>query len=291
MTDWLAHFGPEFDRDFYRGAYPDVRIFIPDQLHLHYEMYGRTEGRMGSPWQGREAFRRAIAHAEHALEIGPFHAPLLNPGPNVRFLDVFDTETLRAKGLELGLDIARIPPIDYVSPGSDLDMVDDTFDLIVSSHSIEHQTDLVRHLQSVESRLRPGGAYAMLVPDCRYCFDHFRPPSNVAQVLEAYRENRRVHSFAKVVEHAAFTTHNDSARHWAGDHGELAVTVDKIRTGMAQFDDADGSYIDVHNWQFTAQSFRAIVDALNGLGLTGLTAARVYDTPYGANEFSAVLIR
>jgi len=136
MVNWLEHFAPEFEPEFYGAVYPDLRGFDPQQLFEHYEQWGRAQGRQASRSQGRGPLSQAIQHAERALEIGPFHNPLLEPGPNTFFLDVFDTETLKVKGLELGLDISRVPPIDFVSPGSDLDAVDGEFDLILSSHSL-----------------------------------------------------------------------------------------------------------------------------------------------------------
>jgi hypothetical protein len=47
---------PEFDAEFYRGAYPDLSNFTDVQLEAHYRQYGASEGRLelGSRiWTGR----------------------------------------------------------------------------------------------------------------------------------------------------------------------------------------------------------------------------------------------
>ncbi len=58
---------------------------------------------------------------------------------------------------------------------------------------------------------------------------------------------------------------------------------------MAEHEAARGGYVDVHAWQFTPATFREVMGALAAIGLVGLTCERVYDTPFGSNEFTAVL--
>ena len=160
----------------------------------------------------RNAFVSLIPHTHSVLEIGPFAQPVLR-GPHVRYVDVLSTEDLRKRAQSLGMDETKVPTISWVSNGSDLSVVNDTFDAVVSSHAIEHQPDFVRHLNQVAHLLKPNGRYYLLVPDHRYCFDHFLTPSTIAQVLGAHLEYRKVHSLSSVVEHRALTTHNDPARY------------------------------------------------------------------------------
>ena len=63
--------------------------------------------------------------------------------------------------------------------------------LQVSSHCIEHQIELVRHLKAVSRLLSPLGVYLMLVPDYCFCFDHFQTASTSIDCVlagEIYRE-------------------------------------------------------------------------------------------------------
>lgn len=62
-----------------------------------------------------------------------------------------------------------------------------------------------------------------------------------------------------------------------------------IRQAMDEYEAAKGSYIDVHAWQFTPESFESNVNALSQLGLIRLHAEQIYPTKQGHNEFCAVL--
>ncbi len=57
----------------------------------------------------------------------------------------------------MALDAHRTPKIEYLSPTGDLTIVNRRFHAVLSSHCIEHQPDLIRHLQHVAALLDPGG--------------------------------------------------------------------------------------------------------------------------------------
>lgn len=162
----------------------------------------------------------------------------------------------------------------------------------MSSHSIEHQPDLIKHLIDVCDLLEPGGRYFLIVPDKRYCFDHYLPDTTVADIIEAHTERRRTHRIGNVIEHRALTTHNDTARHWQFDHADRDYAdniASRTRQALREFKEADGAYIDVHAWKFTPIVFRQVITQLTELGLINLFTERVYHTPHGRNEFTAVL--
>ncbi len=278
---------PAFDVQYYLENNPDLSLSSMEAAG-HYSSAGRAEGRVASPLALRENLIALIDDGRSALEIGPFCQPLLT-GANIAYMDVLDAEQLRARALEIGLDPSRCPEkIDYVGG---LDRVARRFDAVISSHAIEHQPDLVHHLAEIERVLSPDGMFCLIIPDKRYCFDHYIAETTIAGVLQANRERRRSHSLESVIEHVALTTHNDPVRHWAGDHGPPVPPdrAERIRNAITSFDESAGNYIDVHAWYFTPDSFRSVVDGLTALGLTGLEVAEVYDTANGRNEFCAVL--
>ncbi len=73
-----------------------------------------------------------------------------------------------------------LPNIHFVSPTGNLEIVNECFDVVLNSHCIEYQPNLITHLNHIESILNPGGYYFVLEPDKRYCFDHFIPESSLA---------------------------------------------------------------------------------------------------------------
>ena len=292
LRNWVTpgELPPEFDDDFYRLLHDDLWSFSNQQRRHHYEKWGRGEGRLASPAAQRRGFIHAIPRTGALLEIGPFNRPSL-VGGNVKYFDVLDQTSLIKRANDIGIASADCPNVDFVSSTGDLSIVHEKFDVAFSSHCIEHQADIIRHLNNVSSILNDGGIYYLAVPDKRYCFDHFIEPSRTIEMIVAYKEQRNIHTFKSVYEHSVLTTHNDPERHWQGDSedprlGDRAARADYA---MRRFAEANGSYIDVHAWQFTPDTFRNCMNDLCEQGLSTLRPLRVYDTPYGHNEFMAAL--
>ncbi|CAN5288769.1 hypothetical protein BH10PSE4_BH10PSE4_08780 [soil metagenome] len=280
-------FPPEFSPEFLRALYPDLAGFDDAQMREHYLAHGQAEGRTSSPAATREGLLALIDPDAEILEIGPSWGPVFK-GLNVRYLDILTTEQLRARAREHGVDEALCPTIDYTQG---LTAVDRQFDVVFSSHNIEHQPDLVRHIREAAAVLRPGGVYVLLVPDKRFCFDHFLPVTTIAEVLEGYMEGRTRHAARHVLEHIALTAHNETGAHWGGEHGAspFDAPAGRLKLAMEMMESRSGDYIDVHAWKFTPEVFRGVFAALVALELVPVDVLRVYDTPQGRNEFGVVL--
>jgi SAM-dependent methyltransferase len=275
--------------DAYRRFNPDLAGLPDPELVKHYIVHGEREGRRSNALGSRADFAALVPPGAEALEIGPFNNPLLC-GERVRYFDVLTRAGLIERAQQMGLPPERTPEIDYVSTDGDLTVVDAVFDVVLSSHSIEHQTDLIAHLNTVARLLHEGGRYFVLAPDKRYCFDHYMNPSSLADVLEAHYERRTRHTLANVLSNGALSTHNDTGRHWAGDHGKYLENLRaRYEATLTEYDRRKETYIDVHGWFFTPASFKAIVLALQTLGHTSFEIERIYPTRFNANEFWAVL--
>jgi SAM-dependent methyltransferase len=281
---------PELDLEYYRQNNADLASLSEAALTAHYATFGGKEGRASSSLARRVGFVRFVQEHPSILEIGPFTTPTLR-GSNVKYFDLMDQGSLLERAARIGHPVTDVPHIDYVSPTGDLEVVKQTFDVVFSSHCIEHQPNLVQHLNSVARLLRPNGLYALVVPDKRFMFDHYVAESTIADVVEAHWEGRAVHRLASVIEHRAFVTHNDPVRHWVGDHGEPrnAHSVAPVLAAMREHDAAAGGYVDVHAWQFTPTNFRRIIEQIFDLGLSPLRVARVWETPRPEMEFCAIL--
>jgi SAM-dependent methyltransferase len=279
-----------FDGEEYRLANPDLFQLSNTELIEHYRAFGEAEGRRANGLLSREAFAALVSPDAYALEIGPYYSPLLR-GPNMKYFDVLTRSAMIERAEREGFDGSGAPEVDFVSPEIDLSIVGESaFDAVLSSHSLEHQPDLIAHLKDVERALRPGGRYFAIVPDKRYCFDHFNAESDIAEIVEAYVERRRVHTLANVLRLSVMTTHNDSIRHWHGDHGTfLEASSSRLVAGLADYEGGEGGYVDVHAWYFTPPSARAIFATLYESGYTTLELERLYPTRYGALEFWMVL--
>ena len=281
----------EFDPRFYCKEYTEISGYDNLTARAHYNLYGIPEGRSGNAVKTRDDLIALIPKEASVLEIGPYFSPLMR-GANVRYFDVLDREQMRLRAASQGEADANPPDIDYVSPNGDLTIVKDRFDFAISSYCIEHQPDLIKHLNDVEKLLRPGGCYFVLAPDKRYCHDHFMAESTIAGVIDAHHSKRSTHPLRAVIEHIGLSAHNDQFRHWQGDHGEpLENYAERTKTAIAAFEGANGAYVDVHSWYFTPSSMRTIMSALNALEYCNLKLIRCYETRKWHNDFWAILQR
>lgn len=280
----------EFEASIYRDNCPDLKHLDDAEIQVHYRNCGKEEGRCASRVDSHEAFFGLLGKSESILEIGPLANPAVR-GKNVKYFDVVDTLALKEKARANGLNPNSCPEIDYVSDTGNLAVIDACFDIVISSHAIEHQPDFIRHLHGVARLLKPGGRYFLAVPDKRYCFDHFIPETGIADVLGAYARQARLHDAQNIVRHLISTTHNDAARHWRGDHGAPLWKSDArlLGTALTHVARTAGKYCDTHAWQFTPDSFREVMQVLSETSLSHFDVQRVYATTYGSLEFYAIL--
>lgn len=239
----------------------------------------------------RYRFSNLIDTTRDSLEIGPLNRPLIY-GPKVKYFDLMCKEDLQAKAALNGLNKDGVPTIHFYDSRGDLGVINETFENVISSHVIEHQPDLIEHLNQVSNLLRsPGSKYYLVIPDHRYCFDHFISPSNLSDMLDAHREKRNRPTLGKVFEHRALTAHNDPNLHWLGNHGE--VSLDELKSkwlsSISEFENSE--YVDVHCWQFTPGSFMHTIRVLRKLELIRLDIDAVWETEAGGIEFCATLIK
>src|SRR5580693_4824703 len=163
-----ARFPPVLDLDYYRSVNSDLTSFTDYELRSHFDHFGKTEGRAGSPQSFREQFLPLISQTVDTLEIGPYCGPQLR-GDKVRYFDIAGREALIEMAKQQQYPITEAPVIDYVSPTGDMGVINDQFDQVFSSHCVEHQSDLVRHFSEVSRILPEGGSYFLIVPDKRFC--------------------------------------------------------------------------------------------------------------------------
>jgi hypothetical protein len=225
IADLESIFTEELDTDFYRTSNPDLAHMSDDELGAHYESHGIAEGRLGHPIALRECVIDALASFPGSiLEIGPFYQPACS-GPNVRYFDVQDAAGLHEHAGKEGLSEERIPEvIHYVHESSDLSAIPETFDVVFSSHVIEHQPDLIHHLNGVNNILNDRGVYIAVIPDKRFCFDHFIPETSIGEIIEAHAQRRTRHTISAHIDAIMGVTHNDATAHWEGRHGERPLS-------------------------------------------------------------------
>ena len=214
---------------------------------------------------------------------------------NVKYLDILSSKELHSRAEKTGIPIGNIPHIHFVSKDGSLRAVEQNFDLIFSSHNLEHQPDIISHLNEAYSILNQNGAYRMIVPNCAYCFDACLPPSKISEIIWSNKLQLKTHTLAKVIEHRALTVHNDSLEHWkdtmSGKREYKRIDVNRVSASIQQFEEAMGSYIDVHSWQFMSHTSSDILTTLIELKLIKFKGVHCYGSVYGRNEFCVELLK
>lgn len=281
----------EFDPQFYRSGNPELAAYSDSALARHFVKYGQREGRLGSRRASKKNFIELVAAEESVLEIGPFTNPTIM-GENVKYFDLCDSAELARRAAAVGCVQGLTPDIHYVSSEGDLSVVTEKFSCVFSSHCIEHQPDLIRHLNQVENLLDRSGKYYLIVPDKRYCFDCVFDETTLDEIEQAHKEKRMRHSVQAIIEHRAYVSHNDPLRHWVGDHWDADYESKRerlIRAAEKELAAANGAYIDVHAWRFTPCSLLHILESLYDLNDTRMKPISVFNTPLGHLDFCAIL--
>jgi len=278
-------FSSNFDTLIYKNNNPDLFNFTDEQLLNHYAVSGKNEGRICNKITNRHDLIQSIDKNTSCLEIGPFDCPVLI-GPNIKYFDVLNKEELIERAIKCERNNNNVPYIDYVDNTGNLNIIDEKFDLILSCHSIEHQTNFIKHLTNVSGLLKNNGVYVVICPDKRYCFDHFIKETTIADIINMNYINNEKHTIKSVIEHRALTCHNDCVRHWNNDHG--SPNIENIKNAINEYETTEG-YIDVHSLQFTPESFQGIIDILKKNNFIDFYCERVYPTIRNSCEFYAVL--
>jgi 2-polyprenyl-3-methyl-5-hydroxy-6-metoxy-1,4-benzoquinol methylase len=201
------------------------------------------------------------------LEIGPSHNPVApkKKGFKVKTLDHLSAEELRKKYQGHAVNLNAIEEVDFIWSGEPLSQIvgHERFSWIIASHVIEHVPDFIAFLNECEILLDGKGCLSLAVPDKRYCFDHFREISSLAQIIDANREKRTMPSVGVAADYylhvikkgglIAFDSALKGNFEFIHDLSEAKAAMDSI---------SEGNYLDLHNWVFTPSSFRILIEDL-----------------------------
>ena len=223
------------------------------------------------------------------LEIGPFDRPavefLRGSAVSIDYADYLSTDDLVARARVIpGRNPETVPFVKYVLSNGGYQQINEKYDAVISQHCLEHQPDLIAHLQQVARLLHPHGLYICSIPDRRRCFDRYLAPTNLVNVLAAHIEGRQKPALESVLEHRCFTVQDWLA---APDPARQLPDNFRERLDRAAFEFQSESYVDVHCWKFTSESLRQILKCLVSLGfLPAPTKMRAYNL---GNEFAMAL--
>jgi len=253
-----------------KPAPPPTAVDQPSRLDVRRAFVFRTARRDGT-----------------VLEIGPAHNAILpkRDGFRTKTVDYLDRDGLVEKYRSFTqYDPNDIEEVDYViGVGEPMtNAIRDRFDLVLASHVLEHSLSVIDFINDCTSLLASGGVVSLIVPDHRYTFDRFRERSSIGRVIDAADADegrRRTHSVGTLAEFTLNAVKHRGATSWAAGHrGEYRFvhSPDEVRENIER---ARGpEYIDVHNWVFSPNHLRLLLEDLHGLGLISVREAAFQDT-------------
>jgi len=182
-----------------------------------------------------------------------------------------------------GYQVHAIEEVDFVWSGQrfvELCGKRKHYDWIIASHVIDHTPDLISFLNDCDELLKDEGVLSLVIPDKRYCFDHFRPITGLARIIDSHHGKNTIHTAGTVAEYFLSVVSRSGAIGWsAGSTGafQLVHSLDDARRGMSSVMN-DKAYLDVHAWCFVPHSFRLMIHDLHALGLIELKEVSFFAT-------------
>lgn len=203
------------------------------------------------------------------VEIGPSHNPIApkNEGYRVDVIDCVDREQLIGKFKVHDVNLDKIEEVDFVWQGesySELTGKTKHYDWIIASHVIEHTPDLIGFLNNCDAILKEDGVISLVVPDKRYCFDHYRPITGISKIIDSHFLKSTNHTPGAVAEFSLnFVSQSGKVGWGPGITGEYSFS-NSIENAIQAMNSVvnDDAYVDVHAWCFVPHSFRLIIHDL-----------------------------
>ena len=84
--------------------------------------------------------------------------------------------------------------IQYISEASELSEIEnEKYDFLLSCHSLEHVANPIKALQRWNEVLKKDGKIVLVLPDKNFTFDHNRPYTSFAHLIEDFNEGTNEH--------------------------------------------------------------------------------------------------
>jgi predicted SAM-dependent methyltransferase len=232
---------------------------------------------------------KALYHIDkngRGVEIGPCQSPIApkRAGYQVHVIDHLDREGLIAKYKEHHLEgIENIEQVDFVWKGESyaaLTGKSKYYDWIIASHIIEHMPDLVGFLRGCDDILKEDGVISLIIPDKRYCFDHYQPISSISKAIDGYYQQYKVHTPGAVAEHFLNIVSKAGITSWNADTVGEYKFVHPLDLSQKLMDHVvrTQEYLDVHAWYFVPHSFSLMIHDLYHFGLIPLKEIGFFPT-------------
>lgn len=243
----------------------------------------------------RGKIKKMIDLNKRILEIGPLTSPFIKKyeAKYVYYADRRCTEEVKKLyESDPNVDCKQVVNIDFVIEKSFNDTLKEEkkFDYIVLIHVVEHIHDLILFFTDISKCMNENGRVVLIIPDKRYCFDHFRRESSFCDAVDVFLNgNKRLE---RHVFDAYYNTlnENDPKIFWRNECEHKKVL-------FRSFDDAlretnkflNGEVDDFHFWTFTDVSFMRFIFDMTRSKMFPFSVEHFSKTEIDTFEFGVVL--
>lgn len=96
-----------------------------------------------------------------------------------------------AEGKTFVFDPLKAPGTQFILEGGELSSIPrNTYDFVLSSHMLEHTANPLKVLASWKELLKPGGKLVVVLPHRDSSFDHLRPVTTIAHMVDDFTNDR-----------------------------------------------------------------------------------------------------
>ena len=243
----------------------------------------------------RGKIKRMIDLNRRILEIGPLTSPFVkkHEAKNVYYADRRCTEDVKKLyESDPNVDCRQVVSIDFVIKESFNDTLKDEekFDYIVLVHVVEHIHDLILFFNDISKCLNKDGRIVLIIPDKRYCFDHFRRESSFCDAVDVFFNGKK--RLERHVFDAYFNTlnENDPEVFWKNGCGHNNVLFRNFGDALRETKKfLDGEVDDFHFWTFTDVSFMKFVFDMTRSKMFYFSVEHFLRTERNTFEFGVIL--
>ena len=124
------------------------------------------------------------------------------------------------------------------------------------------------------------GMISLVVPDKRYCFDHYRPITGLSKIIDSHYQKNKIHTPGTVAEYYLNVVSKAGTIAWDPSVTGTYACVHSLEDAFQGMTTVlnEKTYIDVHAWCFVPHSFRLMIHDLFCLGLTPLKEVGFFST-------------
>jgi len=228
------------------------------------------------------------------LEIGAFNYPTFSEDSihDIKNLDWFSKEELQVMYPHRKDNIVNI---DYICKSINFnESVDQTFDMIIANHVIEHIPNMILWLQNIEKVLVKGGVLFLTIPNKENTFDYLRQNTKVSDLLDRFYRNVNQPEIKDV-----FDQKYNYRPLKTEDFFNVQLVEEKLK--FRRYKNAKGAwgkckamvenkgYIDVHCNVFTYEAFGKTIHELQSSGFSNLEIIGQQKNKINSNEFYYLL--